>query len=90
MPLGQRGGHTPTEAMCYLLDCHPWNKTQGGANQGYPKNPLNDAVKEEKGCILARDKSWMDQAEKSIQHVCGLADLKQIRDWQKRPVEFKP
>ena len=32
----------------------------------------------------------MGQAEQSIQHVCGLAELKQVRDWEKRPVEFKP
>ena len=32
----------------------------------------------------------MGQSEQSIQHVCGLADLKQVRDWEKRPVEFKP
>ena len=26
-----------------------------------------------------------------IQHVCGLAELKQVRDWgKKRSVEFKP
>ena len=29
------------------------------------------------------------QAERSIQDVCGLAELKQVRDWKKRPVEFK-
>ena len=28
--------------------------------------------------------------EQSIQHVCGLAELKQGEDWEKRPVEFKP
>ena len=32
----------------------------------------------------------MGQAEQSIQHVCSLAELKQVRDWEKRPVEFKP
>ena len=32
----------------------------------------------------------MDQAEQSTQHVCSLAKLKQIRDWEKRPVEFTP
>ena len=48
-----------------------------------PKNPLLDAVKEKKGCRLARDKSWMGKAKQSIQH-------KQARDWEKHPVEFKP
>ena len=32
----------------------------------------------------------MGQAEQSIQHVCGLAELKRVSDWEKRPVEFKP
>ena len=32
----------------------------------------------------------MGQAEQSIQHVCSLAELKQVRDWGKHPVEFKP
>ena len=32
----------------------------------------------------------MGQAEQSVQHVCRLAELKQVRDWGKRPVEFKP
>ena len=45
-----------------------------------PKNPLHDSVKEEKGCRLARSMSWMGQAEQSIQHVCGPAELKQVRD----------
>ena len=40
-----------------------------------PKNPLHDAVREEKGCRLARRTSWMGQAEQSVQHVCGLAHV---------------
>ena len=40
----------------------------------------------------------MGQAEESIQHkaralnqhVCGLTELKQVRDWEKHLVEFKP
>ena len=32
----------------------------------------------------------MGQAEQSIPHVCSLTELKQVRDWEKRPVEFKP
>ena len=55
-----------------------------------PKNPLHDAVKEEKGCRLARGKSWTGQIEKSIQQVCGLSELRQVRDWEKCPAEFKP
>ena len=54
------------------------------------KNPLHDAVKEEKGCRLARGKSQMGQIEQSIQHAFGLAELKQVRDWEKRQDEFKP
>ena len=55
-----------------------------------PKNPLHDAVKEDKGCRLARDKSWMGQAEQSIQHGCDLTELKQMREWEKYLAEFKP
>ena len=36
-----------------------------------PTYPVHGAIKEEKGCRLARDKSWIGQAEQSIQHVCG-------------------
>ena len=32
----------------------------------------------------------MGQAEQSVQHVCILAELKQVRDWEKCPVQFKP
>ena len=88
---------TPIETMHYLLDL-PSMETRHKVEQvkAYlnvmqnPKNPLHDAVKEEKGCRLARGKSWMGQAEQSIQRVCSLTELKQVRDWEKRPVEFKP
>ena len=88
---------TPIETMRYLLDL-PSMETRHKVEQvkAYlnamqnPKNPLHDAVKEEKGCRLARGKSWMGQAEQSIQHVCSLTELKQVRDWEKRPVEVKP
>ena len=55
-----------------------------------PKNTLHYAVKEEKRCKLARGKSWLGQAEQPIQHVCDLTQLKQVRDWEKHPTEFKP
>ena len=32
----------------------------------------------------------MGQAEQSIQRVCCLTELKQVKDWERRPVEFKP
>ena len=32
----------------------------------------------------------MGQAEQSVQQVCRLSELKQVRDWEQRPVEFKP
>ena len=81
---------TPIETMLYLLDLPSMEarhkveqvKAYVDAMQN-PKNPLHDVVKEEKGCRLARGKSWMGQAGKSIQHVCGLAEFKQVRDWKK-------
>ena len=39
--------------------------------------------------LTGKDKSWMGQSEQLIQQVC-LEELKQIRDWEKHPVEFKP
>ena len=88
---------TPIETMRYLLDLPPMEtrhkvkqvKAYLNAMQN-PKYPLHDAAKEEKGCRMARDKSWMGQAEQSIQYVCTLTELMQVRDWEKRPVEFKP
>ena len=88
---------TSIETMRYLLDL-PSMETRHKVKQvkAYlnamqnPKNPLHGAAKEEKGCRLARGKSWMGQAEQSIQRVCGLTELKQVGDWEKCPVEFKP
>ena len=88
---------TPTEAMCYLLDLPSMKttykveqvKTYLNAMQN-PKNPIHNAVKEEKGCGLARGKSWMGHTKQSIQHVCSLAELKQGRDWEKQPDKLKP
>ena len=51
---------TPIEAMRYLLDL-PYMETRHKVEEvkamQNPKNPLHDAVKEEKGCRLARGKS---------------------------------
>ena len=88
---------TPIKTMHYLLDL-PSMETRHRVEQvkAYlnamqnSKNPLHDAVKEKKGCRLARGKSWMGKAEQSIQRVCSLTVLKQVRDWEKRPIEFKP
>ena len=88
---------TPIETMRYLLDL-PSMETRHNVKQvkanlnamQNPKNPIHDTVKEEKGCRLARGKSWMGKAEQSVQHVCSLAELKQVKDCEKRLVEFKP
>ena len=88
---------TTIEAMRYLLDL-PSMETKHKVEQvkeyfkamQNPNNPLRDDVEEKKGSRPARDKSWMGRAEQSIQHMCGLAELKQVRDLDKRPVEFKP
>ena len=79
------GRHKEEQVKAYL------NATQNRKKK--KKNQLHDAVKEEKGCRLARGKSWMGQAEQSIEHVCTLSELKQVRDWggkKKHPAEFKP
>ena len=75
------------ETMRYVLDL-PSMETRHKVEQvkaylnamQHPKNPLHDAVKEEKGCRLTTGKSWISHAEQSIQHVCSLAELKQVRD----------
>ena len=83
---------TPIETIRDLLDLssmetrHKVEQVKAYLNaMQNPKNPLHDAVKEEKGCGMARGKSWMGQAEQSIQHVCTLTELKQVRDWEKMP-----
>ena len=88
---------TPIENMSYLLDLpsmetrHKEEQVKAYLNaMQNPKNPPHDAVKEEKGCRLARGKSWVGQAEQPIQRVCSLAEPKQASYWEKRPVEFKP
>ena len=65
--------HTPIETMRYLLDLSSMEtRHKLGHVKAYlnamqnPKNPLHDAVIEEKECRLARGKSWMGQAEQSI------------------------
>ena len=86
----------PLRPCATYWTCHPWKRQKVEQVKAYlsemqnQKNPLHDAVKEEKGCRQARSKSWMGQAEQSVQDVCSLAELKQVRDWEKRPVEFKP
>ena len=93
----QQKTHQLRPCAAYWI-CHPWKpdiwwskqvKAYLSAMQN-PKNPLHDAVEEEKGCTQARGKSWIGKAEQSIQHVCSIPEFKQVRDWEKRPVEFKP
>ena len=96
---------TPIETMDYLLDLpsmetrHKVGQVEAHLNaMQNPKNPLHDTVKEEKRCILARGKSWMGQAEQSIQRVYGAQASKGLKKKQKtkkqtkkkRPDEFKP
>ena len=88
---------TPIEATHFLLDLPSMEiRHKVGQIKAYlnamqnPKNPLHDAVNEERGCRLAGGESWMDQAEQSIRHMRDLTELKQVRDWEKHPVEFKP
>ena len=66
---------TSIEAMQYLLDM-PQMEIMQTAEQvkAYlnalqnPKNPLYNAIKEEKLCELARGMSWMGQADQSVWH----------------------
>ena len=70
---------TSIEAMWYLLRLSPvetkYNVKQVEAHfylMQNPKNRLHNAVKEGKGCRLARNKPLAGKAEKSIQHMCSL------------------
>ena len=73
----RKKNNTPIEARCYLLDLpsmkarHKVEQVKAYLNaMQNPKNPLHDAVKEEKRCRLARDKPKMGR------HLCGLTELK--------------
>ena len=43
-------------------------------------NPLHEAVKDTKGCRLARGKSWMGHAQDSILQVCQRTELNKPRN----------
>ena len=83
---------TPIDAMRYVLDLPPIQTRQKVEQvKAYinaaenPHNPLHDAVNDEKGNRLTRGKSWMGQAEESIEKVCPLGNLKQQKEWEQYP-----
>ena len=49
---------------------------------------INTASPEATGVPVS--KSMVSHDPEKDQHVCSLAELKQVRDWEKRPLEFKP
>ena len=49
------------------------------------KNPLYDAVKEERRYTLAIGKSWIGKAEQSIQHVYSLGEIKPYHKTVREP-----
>ena len=54
-----------------------------------PHNPLREAAKDTQGSRLGSGKSWMGQAVESILKVCQLTELKQNKEWEKYPNEFR-
>ena len=87
---------TPIETMRFMLDLPPLQIRQKVEQmKAYfsvvesPYNPLHEAVKDTKGCRLARGKSWMGQAEDSILQVCQLTKLKQTKEWERYPNRFR-
>ena len=78
---------TLVEAKHYLLDLPPM-ETRHKAEQvkvylsvmQNPRNPLHDAVKNKKGCRLAKGKPWRGHAKQSVQHVCSLTEVKQEKN----------
>ena len=87
---------TSTETMRFMLDL-PQMHTRQKVEQvkAYftavenPHNPLNEAVKDTKGCKLGRGKSWMGQAEDSVLQICLLTELKQTKEWERYPNRFR-
>ena len=77
---------TPIETMRLMLDL-PQMQTRQKVEQVKAyfsavenlHNPLNEAMKDTKGCRLGRGKSWMGHAY-SILQVCQLTELKQTEE----------
>ena len=87
---------TPIETTRFLLDLTPVQARQKVERvKAYfsavenPRNPLHEAVKDTEGCRLGRHKSWMGQAEDSIQRACQLTELKQTKEWEWYPNRFR-
>ena len=83
---------TPIETIRFMLDLPPMQTRQKVEQvKAYfsavenPHSPLQEAVKDTKGCRLGRGKSWMGQAEDSILQVCQLTELKQTKEWERYP-----
>ena len=82
--------NTPIETMRFMLDLPPTQTRQKVVQVKAcfiavtnPHNPLQEAVKDTKGCTLGRGKSWMGQVEDSTQQVCNLTELKQTKEWER-------
>ena len=54
-----------------------------------PYSPLHEAMKDTKGCRLARGKSWMGETEDSILQLCQMTELKQTKEWKRYPNRFR-
>ena len=54
-----------------------------------PYSPLHEAMKDTKGCRLARGKSWMGEAEDSIVQVCQLTEFKETKEWERYLNRFR-
>ena len=87
---------TTIETMRFMLDLQPMQTRQKAEQvKAYfsaiktPNNPLHKPMKDTKGCRLGRGKSWMGQAEDSILQVCQLTELKQTKEWERYPNQFR-
>ena len=54
-----------------------------------PYSPLHEAMKDTKGCRLARGKSWMGETEDSIVQVCQLTEFKETKEWERYLNRFR-
>ena len=83
---------TPIETMRYLLDLPSMETRHKVERDGESQESTPQCCQRIKGVYTGKGQV-MDGPSKTInpiQDVCSLAELKQVRDWEKHPAEFKP
>ena len=75
--------NTPTETTRFMLDLPPTQTRQKAYFSAIekPHNPLHEGM----GLV----KSLLGQAQDSIPQVCQLTELKQTKEWERYPNQFR-